>query len=141
MTDRRIPTHLAVLVGVSAGAYAISLAGVTSLQSAADVRLTAERQPSHRAAEQVARDVDALERAAAAAAGRYADLADRYAQVGIDIGDTEAALDSLATRAASLTESAATLRVTEFTLPRVAPSVTRSTSTPRTHATTAASGG
>ncbi len=139
--DRRIPTHLAVLVGVTAGAYAITLAGVTALQSSQDARLIADRQPSHLAAAEAARDHDALEGAVAAAAGRYAALADRYDHAGADIAGVESSLDRLATRAASLTESAATLRVAPFSLPRVTRSVTRSASPPKTHATTRASGG
>ena len=54
--DRRIPTHLAVLVGVTAGAYAITLAGVTALQSSQDARLIADREPSQMAAAEAARD-------------------------------------------------------------------------------------
>lgn len=141
MIDRRVPTHLAILIGVSAGAYAVSLAGITALQSSADARLTAQRLPSQQAAEQAARDHDALERAVAAAADRYAGLADRYEQAGTSIGSVELALDGLATRAASLTESAAKLRVAPFSLPRVARSVTQTVSAPKTHATTKASGG
>jgi hypothetical protein len=139
--DRRVPIHIAILVGVSAGAYAVSLAGITALQSTADARLIAQRLPSQRAAERAARDHDALEAAVAAAADRYAVLADRYDQAGTGIGGVETALDGLATRAASLTESAAKLRVAPFSLPRVARSVTRSVSAPKTHATTRASGG
>jgi hypothetical protein len=141
MIDRRIPTHLAILVGVSAGAYAISLAGITALQSTADARLIAQRLPSQQAAAQAARDHDGLERAVDAAAQRYATLAERYDQAGTGIGGVETALDDLATRAANLTESAAELRVVPFTLPRVTRSVTRAAAPPRTHATTKASGG
>ncbi len=141
MIDRRVPTHLAILVGVSAGAYALSLAGITALQSTADARLIDQRLPSQQAAEQAARDHDALERAIDTAAQRYATLAARYDQAGTGIGGVETALDDLATRAASLTESTAKLRVAPFTLPRVTRSVTRSATPPKTHATTKASGG
>ena len=134
--DRRVPTHLAILVGVSAGAYAVSLAGITALQSSR--RRTADRGATAVTAGggAAARDHDALEQAVAAAADRYAALADRYDQAGAGIGGVETALDGLATRAASLTESAAKLRVAPFSLPRVARSVTRSVSAPKTHATT-----
>jgi hypothetical protein len=138
--DRRVPTHLAILVGVSASAYAITLAGVTALQSSADARLIAERQPSQQAAESAARDHDALEGAVAAAADRYAALADRYDRAGSGIAGIEAALDGLATRAASLTESTANLKVAKVSLPKVTRSVTRSVAQPKTHATTKASG-
>ena len=139
MIDRRIPTHLAVLVGVSAGAYAISLAGVTALQSNADVRLITQRAPVQGAAEAAAADHDALEDAVAAAARRYAALAATYDRIGADLGGMEGALDDLATRAADLTESAASLP-TRFSLPRVQAAPRRVASPPKTHATTGASG-
>ena len=141
VTDRRMPTHLAFLVGVSAGAYAFALAGVTALQSSADAGLIAERLPAAQAADQAARDHDALEQAVSSAADRYTALADRYDQAGAGIGGVESALDGLASRAASLTRSTTVLRVAPFSLPKLAPSVARSVSAPRTHATTKASGG
>jgi len=139
--DRRVPTHLAILIGISAGAYATTLAGVTALQSSQEARLMAQRLPTQQAAERAARTHGALEQAVAAAASRYAALADRYDQAGTDLGRVEIALDGLASRAATLTTSAAKLRVAPFRLPRVPRSVTRSVSPPRTHATTKASGG
>ncbi len=61
MSDSRRPVHLAVLVGASASVYAISLAGVTALQSATDARLIAERAPADHAADVMARGHDELE--------------------------------------------------------------------------------
>ena len=46
MTEPRRPVHLAVLVGMSASAYAISLAGVAALQSDTDARVAADRAPA-----------------------------------------------------------------------------------------------
>jgi len=144
MTDRRFPTHLAVLVGVSAGAYAVSVAGVAALQAHADARLTAERAPFGQAADAAAADHDSLEAAVEIAARRYLELTSRYDQLGGRITTVEDALDSLATRAATLTESAASLP-TRFSLPTVrsAPRVVVSaprSSAPKTSATTGASG-
>lgn len=141
MIDRRLPSHLAILVGISAGAYAVSLAGVTALQSGADARLNAARTPIRLAAEQMASNHDRLEAAYEAAARRYSTLADRYGQVGDTLGTTEDALGTLAERTAALTKSAASMP-TRFSLPTVR-SAPRSVSVsaPKTHATTRASGG
>jgi hypothetical protein len=140
MTDRRVPAHLAILVGVSAGAYAVALAGVSALQSSADSRLISQRLPFQLAAEQAAREHDRAERAVAAAADRYIVLAARYERAGGAFAEVESALDGLAARAATLTESAAMLRVEPFSLPTVGRLVPRSVSPPTTHATTKASG-
>lgn len=140
VTERRVPGHLAILVGVSAGAYAVSLAGVTALQSTSDTRLIAEREPIRLAAEAAAADHQALEAAAKRAADHYAALAARYAGAGAGTADLEGALDGLAARAAALTESTASLP-TRFSLPRVRSAPRISSSAPRTNATTRASGG
>jgi hypothetical protein len=141
MTERRLPAHLAVLVGISAGAYSIALAGVTALQSMADAAVIAQRRPAEQTADVAAQQHDAIDRSVAGVFERYARLVDRYDQVGIHLSVVEASLDDLATRAAGLSTSAATLRVTPFSLPRVSPSVPRSAPRPTTHATTRASGG
>ena len=140
MTRPRVPPHLGVLVGVAAGTYAITLAGVTALQSTADARLIAQRLPARQAAELAARRHERLERSLAAASDRYTTLADRYAISGGALQDLDAALEELATRAASLSESASTLHVSRFTLPQVSRSAPRAAA-PATHATTRASGG
>ena len=141
MTDRRIPPHIAVLVGVSASAYAMVLAGVTALQSTTDARIIAQRYPAQQAATEAARQHDASDEALATAADRYEALAQRYSQAGAALGTVETDLDDLATRAADLSASAAKLRVAPIRLPQVARSVTRITVAPTTHATTKASGG
>ena len=77
MTDRR-PVHLAVLVGASAGVYAISLAGITALQSATDAQVTAEREPASHAVDVVAAAHDGLQTSVDVAAGAFTVAADRY---------------------------------------------------------------
>jgi len=139
MTERRVPAHLAVLVGVSAGAYAASLAGVTALQSAADAHLTAQRAPISLAADTAAAEHETLSGALDAAARRYAEIARRYETVTIEMGRVGTSLDDLATRAAALSESAASLP-TRFSLPAVRPAPARTVAAPATHATTGASG-
>jgi hypothetical protein len=142
VTERGLPSHLAVLVGISAGAYAVSLAGVTALQSAADARVIAEREPIRLAAEAAAADHQALETALRQAADRYGALAARYDGAGGGMADLEGSLDDLAARAAALTESAASLSApARVSLPRVQSAPRVKTSAPKTHSTTRASGG
>jgi hypothetical protein len=138
MTDARRPVHLAVLLGVSACAYAVSLAAVTALQSHADARLAAAREPIGRATDAVAADRRTLEAAVEDVARRYSVLADRYRRSGLSLEEVEASLDELATRAADVSESAASLP-TRFRLPSVG-AAPRSVAAPATHATTGASG-
>ena len=144
MIDRRIPTHLAMLVGVSAGVYAVSLAGVTALQSTEDARLHAQREPIQLTADTAAANHDALQARLEAAAQHYEALATRYGSVGDGLAGMEGDLGALAGRAAKLTQSTATLPTnfaTRLALPRVQYSAPRAASVPRTHATTRASGG
>jgi hypothetical protein len=139
-TDGRIPTHLVVLVGVTAGAYAMALAGVAFLQADADARLNADRAPVGLAAKLAADEHDQLEAAVEAAARRYLALAAHYDRLGGQVTNVEAALDGLASRAATLSESAASLP-TRFSLPTVVRSVPRVVvPAPKTSATTGASG-
>jgi hypothetical protein len=140
MIDRRLPSHLAILIGISAGAYAVSLAGVTALQSGADARLRDDREPARLAAATVAADHAELEAAVESAARRYAALAERYQETGATVTGMEASLDELAVRAATLAESAASLP-TRFSLPTVrAAAAPRRAAPPKTDATTRASG-
>lgn len=138
MTDERRPVHLAVLLGVSAGVYAASLAGVTALQAAADSRLQEAREPIRLATESIASDHASLESTLEVAARRYSALADRYRRSGVHLEDVEAELDALSMRAASVAESAASMP-TRFSLPSVR-SAPRPAAAPVTHATTKASG-
>jgi hypothetical protein len=140
MIDRRLPSHLAVLIGVSAGAYAVSLAGMTALQAGADARLRDAREPFRLAAEAVAAEHGDLEDAIESARHRYTAAATRYGMTGATITEMEGSLDELAVRAATLLESAAALP-TRFSLPAVrtvAPP--RQAAPPKTDSTTRASG-
>ena len=143
MTELRRPLHLAVLAGLSAGAYAGSLALVTMLQSSADAALVAERVPVRAAADDIAASHDSLEAALAAAANRYSRLADRYSALLPDIAGVQSSVDSLARTTAAVTDSTLTLP-THVSLPAVqaAPRVARvvRVAAPTTQATTGASG-
>jgi hypothetical protein len=140
MTELRRPLHLAVLAGLSAGAYAGSLALVTMLQSSADAALVAERVPVRAAADEIAASHDGLEAAVAAAANRYSRLAERYSGLLPAIAGIETSIDSLAETTAAVSDSTLSLP-THVRLPAVqaAPRVVR-VAAPATQATTGASG-
>ena len=61
MTERRYPIHLAVLVGASTAAYAVSLAGITALQSTADVTAVDRQAPVEQMATRIRAGHDRLE--------------------------------------------------------------------------------
>lgn len=141
MTETRRPVHLAVLIGVSASAYAVSLAGVTALQSATDTRIAAERAPAGHAADVLARDHDALEASLGEANQAYQRAADRYTALGPRMVDMEASLATLGKRVSKVTGAANALPG-HISLPTISTStryVTR-TQTKVVHATSGASG-
>ncbi len=139
MTETRRPVHLAVLVGASAGIYAVSLAGVTLLQSSADLAVIEDRRPLDAATSGLADGHDALGADLTRAAQAYSDAAGRYDRLAPRLADTETSLDALAATVARIGGDAKALPG------RVAlPKVTRAVSgakAPVTHATTGASGG
>lgn len=141
MTEPRRPVHLAVLVGVSAGAYAAALAGVTSLQSATDARIAAERAPAQHAVDVMASGADELETSLDAATYAYTVAAGRYARLAPQLADMEASLDQLGKRVEKVTGAANALpgRV-NVSLPRVSTSTRTVTRTKVVHTTTGASG-
>ena len=140
MTDARWPVHLAVLLGASAGIYAVGLAGVTALQSSADEALMAERTPIETTITSVAAGHDSLDADLSRAARAYGDAAARYDRIAPDLAVMEASLDDLSTRVSDVSGAARALPG-HVALPVVRRTVTVSASRPTTHATTGASGG
>jgi hypothetical protein len=140
MTDLRRSAHLAVLAGLSAGAYSGSLAVVAWLQSASDSALVAERAPIGAAADAISASHDALDADVAAAIRRFGAMSDRYRAFLPQLADVETSLDALAKTASSVTHSTLTVP-TRLALPAVqsAPRVVR-VAAPTTQATTGASG-
>jgi hypothetical protein len=139
MTDTRRPVHLAVLVGLSATAYAISLAGVTALQSATDARIAADRAPAGRAADLLASGHDELEMTLDYATQSYGLAAGRYAELGTRIVDMETSLADLEKRVGKVTGAAKALP-NHVSLPTISTSTRVVTRTKVVHATTGASG-
>ena len=139
MTDARRPAHLAVLLGASAGIYAVSLAGVTALQSATDQAVIDDRAPLGAATTSLSGGHDALESDLDRAARAYDDAAAGYDRLGPRLDAMETSLDALAGSVSKVSGAARALPG-HVALPPVTRTVTTKAA-PVTHATTGASGG
>jgi hypothetical protein len=141
MTEKRRPVHLAVLVGLSASAYAGSLAVVTKLQSATDAAVAAERAPIREITNAITAGHDGLETTVADTARRFSLITERYGALLPKLAHVETSLDGLAQTTAKVTDSALNLP-SQVSLLRVltAPRVVRAAA-PTIRATTGASGG
>lgn len=148
MTDPRRPVHLVALLGASAGIYAVSLAGVTFLQSSADQALTDARAPLGSATSVLTSGHDSLETDLARAERAYGDAAAGYDLLTPRLDGMETSLDALAGSVSNVTGAAQALPA-HVALPKVVRSVSTSTASttrvkakaPATHAKSGASGG
>ena len=141
------PARVGMLLGASAAMYAVTLAGVSFLQSSADADIAARRQPwlDEIAAARAAND--ATESALMTADQQSRWLSGVYADVGNDVTAYQARLDELSALVAKVQGSAAALP-SRISLPAV---VTRgaistrsgggTSKAPATTTKTAASGG
>ncbi len=139
MTDSRRPLHVAIFLGVSAGAYAVSLAGVTALQAQSEAAVLVERVPTAQEIAEIGARHDVLETSAERAAAAYARAASAYDTVGKTLADVETRLTGLADVVGTIQGAAQSLP-SRVALPRVSRPAT-AVSRPTVHATTAASGG
>jgi hypothetical protein len=139
MTDVRRPLHLVVMVGASTALYAISLAGVTAIQSNADRALIVRQSPAENATTRVGKVNDRLETSLARAADAYTDAAARYDALAPRLESMETSLEQLAGRVQAVSGAARALpgRVSLPTVHRSAPAAL---ARPRTSANTGASG-
>lgn len=141
MTDPRRPLHLAVMFGASTAIYAISMAGVASIQSKADQTLTARQAPADDAATRLRDGHDALDARLARAAAAYARAAAGYDALVTTLDTTETALGDYAGRVAAVSGAAKSLP-SRVSMPSVSTKVVvKTTSRPKTSASTGASGG
>ena len=139
MTDPRRPLHLAVLFGASTAIYAISIAGVASIQSTTDRALIAKQAPADDAATRLRDGHDALEARLASAAAAYARAAAGYDALVTTLDTTETALGDYAGRVEAVT--GASSRSPRFGLPSVSSKVVVVRRGRRRAPTTGASGG
>lgn len=142
MTDRRARYHLGVLLGLSAAAYAGTLAAVTAEQAGSEARVAAAREPLLDAAARARAGNDRLQQHLDAISSRYQRGLDGYDRLVAGLGGLDGDLSALATIVADIQGVAKDLPA------RVSlPAVTRTVRTvvkpapPATHGTTGASGG
>lgn len=140
MTERRHPVHLAVLVGASTAAYAISLAGITALQSNTDQALIRLRTPSQEAAVRISDGHDRLQAEVELSASVYAGSAARFDELSAGLSSLDTSLEQYAGRMAKVSGAARALPA-RVSLPSVSRSATSTRSRPATSASTGASGG
>ena len=107
----RRPVHVVVAVGMTAGLYALSLAGVSALQSAADTRLAADRAPAAGAVAGLKSAHDAMEADLGTLSGAYAHAANEYKVIAKGIAGHEQSLATLGKQVQAAAGSAAALSV------------------------------
>ena len=145
MTDRRriaisIPPHVGVLVGLSTGAYALTMAGITGLQSATEAAATAARAPIVAAIWEMTAAHDGLQARLDRARVAYEATAGAYSDAGLAVASLEARIADLAAAVAKVSGTASSLPAA-VRLPAVTRSVRLAVAPPATQATTGASGG
>jgi threonine dehydrogenase-like Zn-dependent dehydrogenase len=134
-----VPAHIGVLVGLSTGAYALTLAAVTAFQSSAETASRAERAPTIAAVGEMAAAHDGLQERLDQARAAYEAAAGAYSSAGLEVAGLEAKLAELAAAVTEVSGTASSLP-SSVRLPRVAGTVT-TVKAPVTQATTSASGG
>jgi hypothetical protein len=112
------PARAGMLLGASAAVYAVTLAGVASLQASSDADLAARRQPWVDQVAAMRASNDALEQALLRADADARWLATEYDSTTGDIAAYQARLDGLAALVAEVEGSAAALP-TRIALPKV----------------------
>ena len=138
----RGPVHLAVFVGLTAGAYSVALAGVTALQSAADRELVSSNAPAADALTMLAVEHDRLEARLSTAGSTYGTTAAAYSDITAQLIRLEAELGKLATQVKKV-EGTASWVPPVVRMPSVSSSVphaARPASRPASNGSTGASG-
>ncbi len=107
VAEARRPIHIAVVVGLSAGAYAASLAGVTALQAASDRQLAEANAPAGEAISALTEEHDRLGDRLAAAGSAYGSAASAYADITAKMAQVEKRLDKLAGQVSKVQGAAA----------------------------------
>jgi hypothetical protein len=128
-----------VLVGLSAGAYALTLAAVAGFQSQAETAARAEQAPALAAIEAMTASHDSLQRRLDQARAAYEATAGAYGSAGLEVANLDARLAELAASVGEVSGTASSLP-SSVKLPRVAGSVATAKA-PVVQATTGASGG
>jgi hypothetical protein len=137
MADQRRPYHLGVTIGLTAGLYAVSLAGVTALQAIQDADIAAAQAPTADLVGRLSTGHDDLEARVDAITASFNEAAGSYGNFGSSLDRLEAGLRSIGRRVAGVQGAS-------ISIPGGGsmPTVGRSTGVARpvVHATTTASG-
>jgi hypothetical protein len=139
MTDKRRPIHLAVVTGISAGAYAAALAGVTALQATNDRQLSEWNAPARDAIAAIAAGHNRLEARLTEARAAYDSAAAAYADAVDRMTGVETRLGNLASQVRKVEGSAAWVPPV-VRLPSVSGSDVAPRSKPASNGSTGASG-
>jgi hypothetical protein len=111
-------TRAGMLIGVSAGVYAVSLATVSGLQAQAQAEVAAQNRPAIDALNQARAANDALAASIQDADAQIRAMADQYNSVSQDMTTYQAKFDNLSTLVAKIRGSAAALNA-KIKLPSV----------------------
>lgn len=133
----RIPAHVAVMLGLSTAGYAVGLAGVTALQSAAESAVVADRAPFADGVAALGDGHDHLASELDGAAAHYGRTADEFASVSDRLTTVERGLAALA-EAVKAVDGASRALPASVRLPPVVRSV-RAATVPIAHATSGGS--
>jgi len=128
------PYHLGVAIGVTTGAYALSLMAASTLQIQQDRALIADREPMQAAITVLGSHHDAMEPRLEEARARYSDGADGY-------GSLTARLDTLRQRLAAMDKTVAGIERDGGTLAARVPAIPGVASRPAQGASGRSSGG
>ena len=139
MTEKRSPVHLAVVVGISAGAYAAALAGVTALQATSDRQMSESNAAARDAITGMAAGHDLLEARLTGARAAYDSAAAAYAAAADRMTAVETRLGDLARQVKKVEGSAAWVPPA-VRLPSVSSSAAAPRSKPASNGSTGASG-
>jgi hypothetical protein len=137
MAEKRRPIHVGVVVGLSASVYALSLAGVTSLQATTNAELTTAQAPALDAAARLGAAHTLTEQRLDAASSAYDETAKAYADLTQALGTYENGIKGLAGRVGKIEGSSLSMP-SSVSMPHLSASTT--TSRPTVHACTTASG-
>jgi hypothetical protein len=140
MTERRAPLHLTIFLGSSAALYAVSLAGITGLQSGADRAMMDRSAPSEQAAERLRLGHDRLQSGLERSTRDLESVTARYDAVVNDLSSFEETLATHTAEMATLTRDVRALPK-RAALPSVTRVVTTTIAKPRVRGSTGASGG
>ncbi len=137
---RKAPLHVPIALGVTAGLYAVSLAGITALQSQADLAQAASRQPLADSVAGVARERAVLEHDLHATVDALNSASAAYGTAAEGTSSLEAAVAALAKQVVAATGAAAQIPQGTGRLPSAPRTVTVVVTAPATQGTTGASG-